>query len=227
MKRIVLISTTIGILIATFFSGIFIPKQSVVASANFLKQYLHVDFYQENILLKLQNEHLKAQLQQAHDIGSVENGRSANDAIIAAIYSTYPFNVKDSIVVGRGSRDGVSTGMVAFVGDSILLGQVASVDSETAVIKTIFDSRWQLPVRIGPDNVNGLFQGGNDPKITLIEKPIKAGDGVFSASKNFPLGIKIGEIKEVKEDAGGIFKEAVVKTPYVMGELQTIELKRF
>ncbi|HBT74633.1 MAG: hypothetical protein UY31_C0031G0001, partial [Candidatus Wolfebacteria bacterium GW2011_GWE1_48_7] len=60
MKRIVLISFTAIILIVTFFSGIFIPKRAFVVSVNFAKQYLRTDFYQENVLLKLQNENLKA-----------------------------------------------------------------------------------------------------------------------------------------------------------------------
>ena len=224
MKRIVLISLTAVILIVTFFSGIFIPKRAFVASVNFAKHYLKTDFYQENVLLKLQNENLKAQLQRAQDVpeASVDH-RSAR--MQASVFSTYPFNMKDVIAIDRGSDDGVSSAMVATVADSILLGQVTSVDEHSAVIRTIFDSHWQLPVRIGPDNINGLFEGGNDPKVVLVEKPIKVGDGVFSAAKEFPMGIKIGEIKEIKEEAGGIFKEATIRTPYTIGEVRVVYLE--
>ena len=227
MKRIVLISITIVILIVTFFSGIFVPKRAFVASVDFAKQYLKTDFYQENILLKLQNENLKAQLQRASEEsnGAVTATGSA-DRTEARVFSTYPFNMKDVVSVDRGADEGVAKNMVATVADSILFGQVVGVDRHSSVIRTIFDSHWQLPVRIGPDNINGLFQGGNDPKVVLVEKPIKVGDGVFSAAKEFPMGIKIGEIKEVKEGEGGIFKEATIRTPYAMGELQTVYLQR-
>lgn len=225
MKRIVLISLTAVILIVTFFSGIFIPKRAFVASVNFAKQYLKTDFYQENVLLKLQNENLKAQLQRAQDVPGVPvDHRSAR--MQANVFSTYPFNMKDVIAIDRGSDDGVSSAMVATVADSILLGQVTSVDEHSAVIRTIFDSHWQLPVRIGPDNINGLFEGGNDPKVVLVEKPIKVGDGVFSAAKEFPMGIKIGEVKEIKEEAGGIFKEATIRTPYSIGDVRTVYLEQ-
>lgn len=228
MKRIVLISLTAVILIVTFFSGIFIPKRAFVASVNFAKQYLKTDFYQENILLKLQNENLKAQLQRAQDmpegVAVVDAHRSGR--LEANVFSTYPFNMKDTISIDRGSDDGVSAAMVATVADSILLGQVISVDGHSSVIRTIFDSHWQLPVRIGPDNINGLFEGGNDPKVVLVEKSIKVGDGVFSAAKEFPMGIKIGEIKDIKEEAGGIFKEATIRTPYSIGDVRMVYLEK-
>ncbi|AKM78341.1 MAG: Cell shape-determining protein MreC [Candidatus Wolfebacteria bacterium GW2011_GWC2_46_275] len=228
MKRIVLISFTAIILIVTFFSGIFIPKRAFVVSVNFAKQYLRTDFYQENVLLKLQNENLKAQLQRVQDVpdGGVIFDEHRSDRIAANVFSTYPFNMKDTISVDRGSSDGVANAMVATVADSILLGQVTGVREHSSVVRTIFDSHWQLPVRIGPDNINGLFEGGNDPKVVLVEKQIKVGDGVFSAAKEFPMGIKIGEIKEIKEEAGGIFKEATIRTPYSIGEVRAIFLEQ-
>ncbi|KKU98622.1 MAG: Cell shape-determining protein MreC, partial [Candidatus Wolfebacteria bacterium GW2011_GWE1_48_7] len=149
-----------------------------------------------------------------------------SDRIAANVFSTYPFNMKDTISVDRGSSDGVANAMVATVADSILLGQVTGVREHSSVVRTIFDSHWQLPVRIGPDNINGLFEGGNDPKVVLVEKQIKVGDGVFSAAKEFPMGIKIGEIKEIKEEAGGIFKEATIRTPYSIGEVRAIFLEQ-
>lgn len=225
MKRIVLISLTAVILIVTFFSGIFIPKHIFIASIDFAKQYLRTDFYQENVLLKLQNENLKAQLQRAQDEPTATRV-STDGRIEATIFSTYPFNMKDTIVVDRGSAEHVEKGMVATVADSILLGQVVSVEAHSSVVRTIFDSHWQLPVRIGPDSINGLFEGGNDPKVVLIEKSIKTGDGVFAAAKEFPMGIKIGEIKDIEQDAGGIFKAATIRTPYVMGDIRTVYLSR-
>lgn len=224
MKRIVFISLIIAILITTFFSGIFIPKHAFVASLRFVRQYLKIDFYQENVLLKLQNENLKAQLQRAKD--GVADSPDAEQRIAARIFSTYPFNMKDTIVVDRGADDGVMPAMVATLSDSILLGLVVSVEDHSAVVRTVFDSRWQLPVKIGPDHINGLFAGGNDPKVILVEKPIKIGDGVFSAAKEFPMGIKIGEIKEVRSDTGGIFKEATIRTPYAIGDISTVHLSR-
>lgn len=227
MQRIALISLTIAILIVTFFSGIFVPKHALVASSNFVRQYFKSDFYQENILLRLQNENLKAQLQQAKDgIGASVGVHDRRSQIEAQIFSTYPFNMKDTIAIDRGSDDGVASAMIATVSDSILFGQVVSVDTHSAIVRTIFDSHWQLPVMIGADHINGLFEGGNDPKVVLVEKPIKVGDGVFSAAKEFPMGIKIGEIKDVREGAGGIFKEATIRTPYAIGDIATVYLSR-
>ena len=222
MKRIVIISLTLVLLSVTFFSGVFIPKHVFVATTRFVQQYFKTDFYQENLLLKLQNEDLKAQLQRVKDGDSEPPNRQPR--LEAHIFSTYPFNMKDTIVIDRGSDDGVAPTMAVVVSDSILLGQVMSVDRHTATVRTVFDSHWQLPVRIGSDNVNGLFEGGTNPSITLVEKSIKVGDGVFSAAKEFPMGIKIGDVDTIQEDAGGIFKAATIRTPYTIGDITTVSV---
>jgi len=227
MKRIVLISSISIVLIATFFSGAFIPKRSVVAVSNFIRHHIGIDLYQENILLKLQNENLKAQLQRAIDVGDGVSSSSDGTAFIEArIFSMYPFNMKGVVAVDRGLDDGVTVGMVAVVSEHILFGRVASAEAHSATIQTIFDPRLQVPVKIGPDAINGLFEGGNDPRVVLVERPIKSGDGVFSAAKEFPIGIKIGEVKEVRKDGSDIFTEATVRASYAIGEIIAIRLLR-
>ena len=116
--------------------------------------------------------------------------------------------------------------MVATVGENILFGQVTDVFENFSVIQTIFDPAWQLPVRIGKEEINGLFKAGNEPKVILIEKEkqIQTDDIVYSASQEFPYGLKIGEVAEIKETAAGVFKEAVLKMPFNVGELREIKI---
>ncbi|MFH1346907.1 MAG: rod shape-determining protein MreC [Spirochaetota bacterium] len=210
MKRYILAVLIIILVIVVFFTGFFIKKER---------------FSNENIQLKKENENLKAELQ-GLKIENFEPKILRDGFLTAKVFSIYPFNVKNQITVNAGEARGVKKLAPALFGKNILLGQVIEVSKNYSVIQTIFDPNWQLPVRIGEKEINGLLQGGNEPKITFIEKdkPISAGDAVYSAKQDFPLGLKVGEISEIKESAPGIFKEAVLTVPFNMGDLREVEI---
>ncbi len=210
MKRYVLAVLIVILLIVVFFTGFFIKKER---------------FFDENIQLKKENENLKAELQ-GLKVENFESKISQDGFLTVKVFSTYPFNVKSQITVNAGEAQGVKKLMPALFGKNILLGQIIEVSKNYSVIQTIFDPNWQLPVRIGEKEINGLLQGGNEPKITFIEKdkPITVGDAVYSAKRGFPLGLKVGEISEIKESAPGVFKEAVLTMPFNISALREVEI---
>lgn len=220
MRKIVLIILTAGLIIVIFFTGLFVKKGYFSESVYFLRNYFKTDLFKENVSLKTENESLKAELEKFQIFG-VKNYDSKN-YLESYIFSTYPFNIKNELFVDRGGGDGAKSGIPVVVKNEIFIGQVAEVFDNFSKIKTIFDSSWQLPVKIGENKINGLFNGGNDPKITLIEKPIKIGDAVFLASKDFPIHLKIGNIVKINESSGGVFKEAIIQAPYNINELESV-----
>lgn len=208
MRRYVIITLIILLAGATYLTNFFISKQRS---------------FDENLRFKQENENLKAEINCPSFIVY-----SSSSVITAKVFSTYPFNIKNQITINIGENQGVKKMMTATVGENILLGQIINVFENYSVIQTIFDPNFQLPVRIGDRQINALFQGGNEPKATLIEKnkSIKAGDIVYSASQEFPYGLKIGEISEIRETAAGVFKEAVIKMPFSMNELRETDILR-
>lgn len=224
MKRLIFIVLTLVLIAFTFFTGFFIKKDSFVSTFSFFDEYLKIDLFKENLSLKIENENLKAQLQKAQFFNFSNLTGNSDKNIAARIFSTYPFNTKNILTIDKGLNDGVAAGMAAIVESNIFVGEVYSAEKKSSSIRTVFDPSWQLPVKIGENKINGLFKGGNDPKITLIEKPIKEGDGVFLASNNFPLYLKIGNISKVTEESGNVFKEAFVQMPYSINELENVYL---
>ncbi len=225
MKKIILIISIVVLVFIIFFSSLFIKKSFLTSLSNFLNHYFKTDFYKENISLKLENENLKAQIQKGQIFAQQDYGLSLGKKYFPArIFSTYPFNVKDVLIIDKGLSQGVKKGMTAVLDESILIGQVNDVFENSSNVRTVFDPDWQISVKIGEEKINGFFQGGNEPKITLIEKEIKVGDPVFTASKDFPLDLKIGEIKEIREKTKGVFQEAVIEAPYNVNELESIYL---
>ena len=145
----------------------------------------------------------------------------------AKIFSTYPFNTKSILIINAGSGQGIKESIPVTTGENILTGQIMEVYENYSRVRTVFDPLWQIPVRIGEKEIDGLLQGGPSPRVALIEKDklIQVGDLVYSASENFPYGLKIGEVEEIKESAsGGAFKEAILKMPFNINELREVNV---
>jgi len=104
------------------------------------------------------------------------------------------------------------------------LYQVIEVFERYSIARTIFDSNFQVPVRIGDREINGLLKGGDKIKISMIEKDkeIQVGDFVFTASAEFPYGMKLGEISEIEDFSGSAFKEAFLLPSISINELRNV-----
>ena len=222
MKKGILIGLVIALIFIVFLTGFFIKKDFLKEPVFLVRAlFSRADLYEENLFLKQQNEDLRAQI---NELRTTNYKLQTDNYLTGKIFSTYPFNIKNQLTINAGEKQGVKKGTTATIGENILVGQIIEVFENYSVARTIFDPKWQLPVRIGEEEVNGLLQGGNEPKITLIEKPVKAGDIIYSAVADFPYGLKIGEISEIKETSSGIFKEAEVKVSYNINELREVNM---
>ncbi len=208
MKRYFFIILIIFLISITYFTTFFVKKKRA---------------FDENLRLKQENEELRAQFQM-YQMSGVKYQDDNNKLFSAKVFSTYPFNTKNQITINAGQKQGIKKSAVVILKENILVGQVVEVFENHSVVRTIFDPNWQLPVRIGKDEINALFQGGTEPKVDLIdkEKPLQVGDVVYSASQEFPYGLKIGEISEIKETSAGVFKEARLKMPFNANELREV-----
>ncbi len=208
MKRRLTAVFAVLIIVIVYFTGFFIKKER--------------DF-RENLLLKRENENLRGELQLAA-AGIKETTK--NDYLPAKVFSTYPFNFKNKITVNVGEKNGVKKSAVVAFGENIFIGQITEVGRDFSVARTVFDPNWQLPVRIGEEEINGLLQGGNEPRIVLVDNDefLKVGLVVYSAGEGIPYGLKIGEIKEIGKDATGVFREAFLKMPFNVGDLREVNV---
>ena len=133
----------------------------------------------------------------------------------AFVYSRYPFGERNTLVIDKGRLSGVESGQAATL-HNVLVGRVREVSPRSATVETLFDPKFKLAVRVGPDGVDALLVGGNEPKVTLMAKDanIDAGDIVISAEKELSYGIAIGTIAEIMISSDNLFKEATLEVPY-------------
>ena len=183
--------------------------------------------------LLLENAALKSELITLEEIRRVF-GRGDLHAVPALVYSRYPFNLKQELVVAAGSAQGVRAGDAvvipvdasssAHVTQVILVGKVSAVFSDTSVVQTIFDPRFQTAVRVGHNGAESLLVGGVTPHLTLIAKnaSVNENDAVFSAVPEFPYGIAVGTAKDIHLQKDELFEEASLEAQYDVNNVKSV-----
>jgi cell shape-determining protein MreC len=148
-------------------------------------------------LLRQKNQELEAEILNLKIAG--EGGSQGQKE--AKVYSRYPFSNRSEIIINAGDSDDLVAGMPVTLGKKILVGKIKRVYGKTAVVQTVFDLDFQIPVRVGAGEIDALFSGGLSPKLTLIDGKVFAGDAVVSSSDGFPYGLVVGKVGE--DNPGG------------------------
>jgi rod shape-determining protein MreC len=169
-----------------------------------------------------ENDALKAQLATFAVVAS-ELPTSTPDTVRAMVYSRYPMNFRNELLVNVGSNDGIAPGAaVTFQG--MLLGQVETVFSDTALVQTIFDNALKMPVRVGSAGADGLLQGGSDPIVGSIASnaAIEPGDVVYSAAPGIPYALPIAQVVATGTSGDSFFQQATLNFPYDVNNVETV-----
>lgn len=172
--------------------------------------------------LAAENDALNAQLATLQVVAS-QLPTSTPSEIRAMVYSRYPMNFRNELLVNAGESAGVAQGAtVIFQG--MLIGQVKSVFPDSAVVQTIFDNSFKMPVRIGASGANGLLQGGSYPIVGSIASnaAIAPGDIVYSAAPGLPYALPVAQVISTSTSADSLFEQATLSFPYDVNNIETV-----
>ena len=176
--------------------------------------------------LAAENQALKAQVAEyaavARELPSAPAG-----SIRAMVYSSYPLNFKNEITVNAGTDAGVAVGDAATF-QGIFVGDVIAVFPESAVIDTVFDSNFKMPVRVGTAGYDALFVGGADPVAGSIAKAsaVSAGDIVTTAASGFPYGLPVATVNATSGSPDNLFVQASLSFDYDVNDIQTLLIEK-
>ena len=176
--------------------------------------------------LEEENQALKAKLFNYEKEAGLVQAYNRFKYIEAQVYSRYPFNNKDYLMINRGSNEGLEKNLSVTMGESILIGKIKDVFKYSSGVKTIFNSDWQFGVRIRGDggDSEALLEGGNNPRLIYIDKKveIKSGDVIYSVSEEFPYGLRVGNVNEISLSEDRAFREATILLPYNIRDLRNL-----
>ncbi|MBC7809001.1 MAG: rod shape-determining protein MreC [Akkermansiaceae bacterium] len=182
----------------------------------------------DNSRLKLENERLRnadadaTRLRKALDFAEL----SPKPLLSAEIIALLPSANAETLLVSRGTNDGVKVGSVARTADG-LLGQVTEVGSNTAQVLLLSDNSSGVGVLVQrrdpktggvKDRAVAVVRGrGRGQQLTVVylrrEDDIRVGDTVISSGFGgiIPAGVPIGTITEIVTEKTGFVKSARVE----------------
>jgi rod shape-determining protein MreC len=123
----------------------------------------------------------------------------------------------DTIVISRGSRDGLHPNSVVVTRNG-LVGHVFEVTPGTASVLLLTDQHSGVGARVqrGDSRATGICEGDYSPLLSMIALPndanIKIGDGIVTSGLGgvYPPGLVVGTITEIKADEGNVGKTVLV-----------------
>lgn len=236
MKQVLLIVVLVGALLGAA-SGRFVVVASGVVDAvssgarrpfDFLLGVFRAGELERTArALRLENEDLRAQIL-AFQNGSSFVERPEGRFVKAKIYSSYPFNNRSLVTVNAGVEAGIRPLQAVMAGgEGLLFGQVVETGEGYSLVRTVADEGWEIPVRVGTEETDGLFVGGRAPRLTLVVKgkPLYEGDAVYTATRSFPYALTIGKVSAVRAGPAAAFQEADVVIPYGVGDFVEVLIR--
>ena len=140
-----------------------------------------------------------------------------DSVLVAETISVSPSPFQHQITIDKGTQDGLYIGQ-AVIDAYGLVGQVIEVNSGSARVILISDSRHAIPVQVNRNGVRAIAEGTGRADTLLLPNmvettDIKAGDLLVSSGlgQRFPVGYPVGVVESVESDPGQAFLNIVVR----------------
>jgi rod shape-determining protein MreC len=137
----------------------------------------------------------------------------------AEIISNDPSPWFKSVMIDKGSLDGVEQGMPVVVPEGIA-GLVIDVSLRYAKVRLIIDQNSAADALIQKNRARGIIKGGSADgcylQYVLRKQDVAIGDAVIASGLDgvYPKGLRIGRVSNIVKLDAGIFQEISV-VPYV------------
>jgi len=183
----------------------------------------------ENALLTAENAKLQ-KLQEENNVLRTQlkaTPSKEQKLIVANTVGLSPLASKRLLILDKGELDGGREGMSVVV-KNILIGKIFEVFPRSSSVQLIADPDTKISV-VTSRKVKGILEGqfGAESLLTDVVQSdiLKVGDLVSTTGEgDFPSGLVIGQIKEVKKVEKELFQKAVV-APFLLPErLSTVFL---
>jgi len=133
--------------------------------------------------------------------------KSAGNRLIAADIISMKSDPKfDTMVISRGSGDGVKTTSVVVTRDGVV-GRVFEVEPGSAAVLMLTDQKSGVGARVQRSRAIAICEGDNLSTLSMLGLPntadVRVGDSVVTSGLGgvYPGGLLIGAVSEVRRDA--------------------------
>lgn len=196
--------------------------------SSYFSVIVHInDLQKENTILskslieaKVESSKMSELTKENSDLRQQLNYKNANPnlkLILSDVIGLDPTNFSDTLLINKGSEDGVGKGM-AVISTGTLVGKVDEVKSTTSKVILITSKDSIVQVMLQDSRTTGILRGGIsgmvleniplDTKISGNENIITSGLG-----GNLPKGIFVGNAGSEISVKSDIFKTIAIKSP--------------
>jgi len=197
--------------------------EAILESENLEKENKNLKLRNQELLSKIiELEELKKEneiLRTALDLGLKEEFELKMAQLIGRDIS------KSSLIINKGSRQGVVFGQPIITQQKSLVGKVNQVYENVSKIQLLTSKNSSFDVEIFEKGIYSLAKGKGGSKLLLElippEKGIEIGDKVITSALggNFPQGLLVGEVQNIKKTDIAHFQEAEIRPIFNVEEL--------
>ncbi len=140
--------------------------------------------------------------------------------------------VGDWLIINKGSRDGIASGMTVVSGENVLVGMVEEVLTSTSRVSLITHPKSVFNVHTVETQARGVVRGKFGLGILLDSvlqtESIRKGDTVVTSEwgEQYPPGLLVGTISEVGTSPDGLFQQATILSPIDFFAIRTVSIIR-
>ncbi len=193
----------------------------------------------ERELLALQVQELKIKNANLEELGN-ENSQlrdillfkkaEGTEGIVANVIGRDPSAWLMNITINIGSNDGVGLGMPVTNGIGVV-GRIVAVSKNSSSVLLINDPTSSIGAMLQTSRTTGLLEGWlkkDNLRLNYIESlkedSIAKGEKVMTSGLDgvFPKGLYLGEVSEVHEIPGELFKEVLVRPAVDLVTVETV-----
>ena len=149
------------------------------------------------------------------------------ELLAAEVIGYDPSNLLHYLIIDRGAKDGVATGMPVVTARG-LVGRVTSVYQHSARVMLLTDPASSVNALIQSSRATGIVQGqgrrGMIMRYIEQREHVQAGDIVLTSGLggNFPKRLLIGQVTAVKRNDVEIFQEVQVQSAVNFDRLEMV-----
>ena len=192
---------------------------------------------QENINLKQENEFLKTEnaklreevfeseiLREQFEFKKKQNLKTTGAYIIGKSSK----NSSEFLLIDKGISDGIQKNKAVVSSSGSLVGKISEVSAGSAKILIITDFSSVVSAVDQKTRADGIVKGeyGLGLVMDMISQydEINIGDAIIASGfgGNFPKGILIGKIKEIKKSESQIFQKAIIEPAADLEKLEIV-----
>lgn len=161
-------------------------------------------------------QELEAEAKELRNLLNIRDRLGFETVGASVLIGETPSNFEQSVIIDRGSVDGVEVNMAVIAADG-LVGRVTRVTSNWSKVLLITDPNSAVAARLAASRETGILRGQRerDLRMSLVDPatPVEAGEQVVSSGQGgiFPPGIPVGVVSRVLPAEGALEKDVLVR----------------